>query len=406
MKERKKFLTVLLVCGMFLMVCGCGGKEASDDVSSSEGTDESSMEEVESTGEDYPISIEDIDWGVKGEIVSGINIISFGYTNNTDYAVVDVEMTFTQKDDITAEQLTVFDSLKEDRDWSDEDVAQIYILGYNRKYADPGETVYESPCVINGTYTLVETMEQYELMEPAEIRIAYIAPDDKMYMMTYDFETQEYSYSSRGEDIHEWSDSDISSLLPEAEFKVVKVKYDEEDYFSFSAYGVLDDEFEAYVDACKEIGFTNVEFESDSSYRALNADNYEVSIDYTFVEESMTGRIEKDDTADEEKPTPEETDSIEEAIQQDSTSGIRPEFKDMMDSYEAFFDEYCEFMKKYNESDDVTSMLADYTDYMTKYVEFMGKLDEVDEDELSTEEALYYAEVSARISKKILEVAQ
>ena len=45
-----------------------------------------------------------------------------------------------------------------------------------------------------------------------------------------------------------------------------------------------------------------------------------------------------------------------------------------MDSYEAFFDEYVEFMKKYKDSDDPTSMLADYADYMAKYADAMEKL--------------------------------
>ena len=77
-----------------------------------------------------------------------------------------------------------------------------------------------------------------------------------------------------------------------------------------------------------------------------------------------------------------------------------------MDSYEEFFNEYCEFMKKYTNSDDAASMLADYTDYMTKYTETMEKMDTINQDELSTAEVAYYTEVSARISQKLLEVAQ
>ena len=77
-----------------------------------------------------------------------------------------------------------------------------------------------------------------------------------------------------------------------------------------------------------------------------------------------------------------------------------------MDSYEEFFDEYYEFMKKYTNSDDATSMLTDYADYMAKYAETMEKMEAINQDELSTAEAAYYAEVSSRISQKLLEVAQ
>ena len=60
------------------------------------------------------------------------------------------------------------------------------------------------------------------------------------------------------------------------------------------------------------------------------------------------------------------TDSSDEQIQ-----GIRPEFKEAMDSYESFFDEYCEIMKKYNENPDDMSLLMDYLDFMTEYDEIM-----------------------------------
>lgn len=86
------------------------------------------------------------------------------------------------------------------------------------------------------------------------------------------------------------------------------------------------------------------------------------------------------------------------------TGEVDLKFKETMDSYEAFFDEYVEFMKKYSESNDVMSMLTDYTDYLSKYADVMKKLNSIDESKLSAADAAYYTEVSARISKKLLEV--
>lgn len=88
----------------------------------------------------------------------------------------------------------------------------------------------------------------------------------------------------------------------------------------------------------------------------------------------------------------------------EDSDGIDPEFKASMDSYEEFFNEYVDFMKKYNDSDDTSAMLSDYSDFMLKYTETMQKFQEIDTDELNTEEALYYAEVSARITKKLAEI--
>lgn len=66
-----------------------------------------------------------------------------------------------------------------------------------------------------------------------------------------------------------------------------------------------------------------------------------------------------------------------------SSDGISPEFKEAMDSYEAFFDEYVEFMKKYAESDDTLGMMEDYADYMTKYADAMEQMNEINEENLS-----------------------
>ncbi|MCI8475328.1 MAG: hypothetical protein HFF07_08350 [Oscillospiraceae bacterium] len=89
-----------------------------------------------------------------------------------------------------------------------------------------------------------------------------------------------------------------------------------------------------------------------------------------------------------------------------SSFGIRPEFKEAMDSYEAFFDEYVAFMQKFAEADNTLSLLSDYSDYMTQYAETMEKFSAMSEEDMSTEEALYYMEVSNRITKKLLESMQ
>lgn len=87
-----------------------------------------------------------------------------------------------------------------------------------------------------------------------------------------------------------------------------------------------------------------------------------------------------------------------------ATNGIRPEFKAAMDEYEAFFDEYVEFMIAYKEAEDVTSMMGEYTSMMMQYTETMTALEDIDESELSDEEALYYTEVMLRSNQKLLSV--
>ena len=89
-----------------------------------------------------------------------------------------------------------------------------------------------------------------------------------------------------------------------------------------------------------------------------------------------------------------------------SESSIRPEFKAAMDSYEEFFDEYIEFINEYETADTtkMLGMLAEYTQYMTDFAKAMEALDEMEDDEMSTEEALYYAQVTSRITQKLLTI--
>lgn len=107
------------------------------------------------------------------------------------------------------------------------------------------------------------------------------------------------------------------------------------------------------------------------------------------------------------EPTPEPTAEPEAAGEESpAAAGVRPEFQEAMDSYEAFMDEYCEIMQKYGESDGTDlSLLADYASYMAQYAEMMQQFEQWEDEELSDAELLYYIEVQARVNQKLLEVA-
>ena len=76
-----------------------------------------------------------------------------------------------------------------------------------------------------------------------------------------------------------------------------------------------------------------------------------------------------------------------------------------MDSYEAFVNEYCEFMKKYSESNQTDlQMIADYTSYLSKYAEFAKDFEAWNSDDMTNEELAYYLDVQHRVAKKMLEI--
>lgn len=100
----------------------------------------------------------------------------------------------------------------------------------------------------------------------------------------------------------------------------------------------------------------------------------------------------------------ENTETQELTQTENSSKAIRPDVKEALDSYEQFFDEYCEFIKKYEEADQPFSMLMDYLSFMQSYTDAMVKLEAM-EDDLNDAELVYYMQVTGRITQKLLEVA-
>lgn len=213
-----------------------------------------------------------------------------------------------------------------------------------------------------------------------------------------------------------WPDNDVAKLLPIPESNIGKIDWENSDGFVIYVANTPKEDYEFYVNSCKEKEF-DVKYRSgDDYYDAYHADGYHIRINYEG-NDIMFIRANKSDEKIEEEPLPideenisetevTETKSIETETSAQENGDISPDFKEAMDSYEAFFDEYCKFIKKYSETDDTTGMLADYADYMTKYADTMEKMNAIDQDELSTSEAAYYVEVTTRIAQKLAEVAQ
>ncbi len=85
--------------------------------------------------------------------------------------------------------------------------------------------------------------------------------------------------------------------------------------------------------------------------------------------------------------------------------GVSAEFKNIMDEYEAFFDDYVEFMQMYKESNDV-ALMGKYAEMMNQAVVSMQALENMDTETMTKEEQAYYIEVMSRISQKMLLASQ
>lgn len=103
-----------------------------------------------------------------------------------------------------------------------------------------------------------------------------------------------------------------------------------------------------------------------------------------------------------EKPTVPETQAPE---QKEDATGMRPEFKEAMDKYEAFYNDYCDIMQKYSENPMDMTLLTEYSNLMAKAVEVDEAFEKWGDEDLTNEELKYYLEVNTRVMQKMLDVA-
>lgn len=149
--------------------------------------------------------------------------------------------------------------------------------------------------------------------------------------------------------------------------------------------------------------------QTEEAGESISEETVEEVLDVTVTEE-----VEESETTVEEttepvveatpEPTPEPTAEPTSEPTPEPATGMRPEFKEAMDSYEAFYDEYCMFMKKYQENPTDLSLLAEYANMMNKLTEMDEKFDAWEDGDLNDEELKYYMEVQTRVSQKMLEI--
>lgn len=77
-----------------------------------------------------------------------------------------------------------------------------------------------------------------------------------------------------------WPDSKMAKLLPVPKSTIGKIYSDDEDGFSVYIGNTTIDDYNAYVKACEEKGFTVDVQKKDKTFSAKNADSYKLSVDY------------------------------------------------------------------------------------------------------------------------------
>ncbi len=117
----------------------------------------------------------------------------------------------------------------------------------------------------------------------------------------------------------------------------------------------------------------------------------------TVATQSPTDVVVQTEEADE--------DSSDDSDDINDSGEVNPELKKFLDSYEAFMDEYIEFLVKYNESPDDITLITEYATMQLKYAEFARATEEYDVEEMSEADSAYYLEVITRINQKLIDAS-
>lgn len=283
--------SIILAAALGLAVCfaSCSGDKTNPSENSALTT---SSEKVETP----KINIADIDWHVDEGVVDGERYVLLDYTNNTPYTISDFKLTFKEKGDITEEEKTAFYSdIQKKLEASDADMKElkaqpITMHAETERVVNAGEAVSNVNCYYYEGSFYLKDISHYALVEPDIATVKFIDAD-KVYTVYYDFGSQKTSAEDKTEAAYQWSQTDLGSKLPKPDVKLLKSSIDNDKTFMFDAYGMTLEQFNAYVEDCKEMGYTVDQDSFEGFYSADNAEGYNIYLHYDEKSYYTSGTI-------------------------------------------------------------------------------------------------------------------
>ncbi len=171
------------------------------------------------------------------------------------------------------------------------------------------------------------------------------------------------------------------------------------------------EDFNDYVATCQDAGF-NVDFSKyEEYYSAMNELGCELLITYEGfntiyinIDAPENGFTITEAPTEVETTAPESEEPTKSENNGEMVDGMRAEFKEAMDSYETFINEYVDFMNRYYASDDILSMMSEYNDMLSEYSEMSEAFNKWDSEDMNDTEFSYYLDVVTRTTNKLLEI--
>ena len=139
---------------------------------------------------------------------------------------------------------------------------------------------------------LLENRErrQSTLADYGQVKLIFL-DGEKYYQTTYDFYSQTFTSVSPYKNAYEWMTSDIGLSIPQPEGFPTLVSSDDENQGFVYVYNVSLDDFETYVNTCKEAGFSKVDFDGGDNITIVNDEGTELSLYYEASSDRMVVRF-------------------------------------------------------------------------------------------------------------------
>ena len=282
---KKELLLFAVATSTLLAACSSVPTEANSMADSLSETVEDvvdSSDAVKAAIEDQ-LRIEDIDWSVGMKVDDyGDRSLMCQYTNNSSLSILGVEVKYSQKDDLTDEDRQVLSDLKDTYGYTDEELKDLYMTASVEFFTYPGESSNSQYVKLDDYLARVPSSEdQFNLMEPDVATIVYVTPNNTVRLEYYDYKSGEYSLSNNYQtDVYQSPKRNVKSYFIDIDTPFLQSTTDRDERYYGTAYHISFEDYNSYKDEWINAGYTNVDYESDNSYRATNADGVEVDLEW------------------------------------------------------------------------------------------------------------------------------
>ena len=307
-----------------------------------------------------------------------------------------------QKDEEIEIQIDGVSSIEELNEFVLKDV-EVCIAAINEKFGqltaeiDTYDKYIQNKDLVEAFYTGVYQDTKNICIRMREYCLKYveiILESDKTDDEKYDELEEMYDvvYDEAGDEIYDgYYDGVLDEIYDVFYDEILDEAYDEIEYGEW--LDVRSEEYELWLDTRSDVYEEWLDFRSDS---------YEFWLDVRS--EFWNKDIEK--AKEKVQDFQEDINKLKEGQKENEGGEIRPEFKEAMDSYEAFYTEYCDFIKKYNANPTDDELILEYGDMTMELGEVTAEFEEWEETDLNTEELQYYIEDSNRVAQKLIEVSE